>query len=71
MSFMHHCCAQGGESLASASAEQRPLWLIFKGEALEREFTWWHTTQMQKVLFDLPQHPGSSLRCLSHGQSMM
>ncbi len=59
--FMCQCRAQGGERLASASAEQRPLWLSFKGAALEREFTWWHTTQMQKVLLDTPQHPGSFL----------
>ena len=69
--LMCHCRAQGGESLASASAEQRPLWLSFKGAALEREFTWWHTTQMQKVFLDPSQHPGFSLRCMSHRQSML
>ena len=69
--LMCHWRAQCGESLASTSAEQRPLWLTFKGKALEREFTWWHTVQMQKVLLAMHHHPGSYLRCLLPRQSML
>ena len=45
---------QGPCRLGSTVTKQHPLWLRFQDEGLEREFAWWHSTQMQKVLGTTP-----------------
>ena len=45
---------QGSGRLGSTVTKQHPLWLRFHDDGLEREFAWWHSIQMQKVLGTTP-----------------